>query len=245
MNDELLSEDQSVLKNLHDEIIDEILYLQDLFSLKVDKINYILTNCIFYFLVLPLLCGSLISMTKPKIAISVSMYVMVAIFNYVKDEAFLNLFFAVLFYEKLNKKLIRYIENYPKNIRNYYYDWNAQKKGNYTSFTSYISSNFSENFIKSLIFVTDSPYPEINAVVKKFDKLCEENPNINSSGNYFQMLLEDVLGKFSNSEIDIMTTFHKNVSIATGMNVGLTTTDHKRDSVIRVAERMFAKSKVF
>ena len=49
---------------LHERICDDILYFQDIFSIGIEKINYILTNCIFHFLVLPTLCNSLI--IKPE-----------------------------------------------------------------------------------------------------------------------------------------------------------------------------------
>jgi len=45
---------------LHERICNDILYFQDIFSINIEKVNYILTNCIFHFLVLPTLCNSLI-----------------------------------------------------------------------------------------------------------------------------------------------------------------------------------------
>ena len=49
---------------LHERICNDILYFQDIFSINNEKINYILTNCIFHFLILPTLCNSLI--VKPE-----------------------------------------------------------------------------------------------------------------------------------------------------------------------------------
>ena len=53
---------------LHERICNDILYFQDIFSINIEKVNYILTNCIFHFLVLPTLCNSLIinSITEKK-----------------------------------------------------------------------------------------------------------------------------------------------------------------------------------
>ena len=45
---------------LHERICNDILYFQDIFSINIEKVNYILTNCIFHFLVLPTLCNSLV-----------------------------------------------------------------------------------------------------------------------------------------------------------------------------------------
>lgn len=244
LNDEIMQDDQQLLKNIHDDIIDDILYLQDIFSLKIEKINFMLANCIFYYLVLPLLCGSIVSLTKPKIAISVAIYLMLTLFYLIKDEAFNNMLFVILFYEKLTKKLLRYMDDYPKNVRNYFYDWTSQKKSNYNSFSNYITGNFSEAFVKSLIYQSTSSYPEILAIVKKYEKLSEENMGVVNGPNFFQNLLEDVLSKFSHSEIDIMMTYHKNMSISTGINVGLSTSDNKKDCVINIMNRMLEKMKV-
>lgn len=64
LNDESLSDDFKSLNDINDDILDLILYFQDIFSLKNIKINNVLTNCIFYYLILPLLVGALISLTK-------------------------------------------------------------------------------------------------------------------------------------------------------------------------------------
>lgn len=241
LNEEIISDDQVSLKNIHDDIIDDILYIQDIFSLKIEKINYILTNSLFYYMVLPLLCGSLVSMTKPLIAISVSLYVTLTLFHYIKNQHFLNLLYTVFFSEKLNEKLVKYMEVYPKNMKNYFFDWNAQKKSTYNSFTSYISSNFSEPFIKSLVYQINPSHSEINTIIKKHDKLIDEMDQ--NSSEYLKILIEDVLSKFSNSEFDIMTAYHKNISIATGVNVGLVMADYKQECVTRITERMFNKIK--
>ena len=49
---------------LHERICNDILYFQDIFSINIEKINFILTNCIFHFLILPTLCNSII--IKPE-----------------------------------------------------------------------------------------------------------------------------------------------------------------------------------
>jgi len=130
-------------------------------------------------------------------------------------------------------------------LKGYFFEWNQQKKSNIKSFTNYVATNFSEPFLKSLIFQTNSPYAEVLLIVKKFDKLTEENfsDNNNSSidiNDYgvFQVLLEDVLSKFSNSEFDVMTIHHQNLSKATGINLGLTTSDIKKSSPVYVLNKM-------
>jgi hypothetical protein len=57
-------------------------------------------------------------------------------------------------------------------------------------------------------------------------------------------MLEELLSKFSNSEFSIMQQYHKNISIATGINVGLITTDFKQKSVYRLLEKFYYKTKL-
>ena len=45
---------------LHERICNGILYFQDIFGINIEKINYILINCIFHFIILPTLLNSLI-----------------------------------------------------------------------------------------------------------------------------------------------------------------------------------------
>ena len=47
-------------KILYEEIINDIMYMQDIYSIEIVKINYILTNCVFHYLILPVVCNSLI-----------------------------------------------------------------------------------------------------------------------------------------------------------------------------------------
>ena len=64
VNNEITADDQELLKSIYDEIYDDILYLQDIFSLKNKKINFILTNSMFYYLIFPLLIDSITSISK-------------------------------------------------------------------------------------------------------------------------------------------------------------------------------------
>ncbi len=92
-----------------------------------------------------------------------------------------------------------------------------------------------------MIFQINSPFPEILAIVRKYEKLSEEI----TSENFFKNILEELLSKFSKSEFSSMQQYHKNISIATGMNVGLVTNDFKQKSIYRLIERYFYKIKVY
>ena len=68
LNEEVICDDNfKLLNDVHDEILDLVLYIQDIFSLKIDKIDYIIINCLFYYLVLPVLVGAIVSIGKVMI----------------------------------------------------------------------------------------------------------------------------------------------------------------------------------
>jgi protein CLEC16A len=64
LNEESLSDDFKGLNDINDDILDIIMYFQDIFSMKNPKINNVLINCIFYYIVCPLLIGAITSFSK-------------------------------------------------------------------------------------------------------------------------------------------------------------------------------------
>ena len=98
-----------------------------------------------------------------------------------------------------------------------------------------ISFNFSDPFIKSLIYLKSSVYPELSQLLKKYEKT-----NFDSTNElFYKTLLADVLDKFSGKELDAMQDYHKILSISTGVNIGLVTSDYKKKSIMRVYEKLF------
>ena len=45
---------------LHEQIINDIMFIQDIFSVGIEKINFILINSIFHFVILPIICNTLV-----------------------------------------------------------------------------------------------------------------------------------------------------------------------------------------
>ncbi len=215
-------------KSLQEDIIDDIIYIQDIFSLEIDKINYILTNCLFYYCILPLILKSLISNEKGKININIALYSLSMMLYYIKNENFLNILFTLIFIELRNKGLDKYIHNYPIQPTNYYYDWNKQKKQTLLTFQTYIQYNCSGPFLRSLIYNKNSTMNEIKEIVNKYKQISEKDDQFNPNSNTFLTdITKDILNYFSNSEINIMTMYHNCLSTATGINCGLSTKNNK------------------
>ena len=179
--------------------------------MKIERITYLLTNSIFYYFILPLLCGSLTSINKPRIAISVSLYIFVIIFHFIKEESFLNTLFMVLFEKNVDKRLKGFIDYEPDIPKGFHFDWSTQRDSNVKSFVNLITQNFSDSFLQSLVYMSNSPYPEVQNIVNFFEKYNDDNFNMsnNSSNimnkkNFMESLLEQVLCKFTQSQLNLM-----------------------------------------
>ena len=252
LNDEIMSDDPEYngLHSVQDDIIIDILFFQDIFSLKITKVSLLLKNSLFYYTILPLLCGSLVSVNRPRIAISTSLYIMILFFEYIQDESFINTLYAILFLNKISWKINSMINEYPAACKNFYSEWKDQKKSSYLSYFDYICQNFSEPFINLIVsnytnFQGEeliSDYHEINNIKKKVKKKFENGFDITNNDHY-QTVLQEVLKHMSKGDLDIMISFHKNLGIATGVNVGLYSDDYRKHSVLMIMHKMFYKIK--
>lgn len=165
-------------------------------------------------------------------------------FKYIKNQSFINIVFSLVFLKKIDQKMINLIKNFPPPPQNYFNDW-SQKKNYYSTSFSFcnsmlnldISTNFSKSFIKSLMYRLNSPYLEVNSIVKKYEKEAEDE-------NLYENLLEDLLQKLQNSELSIMKQYHKNLSIATGINVGLLCDVIEEKNFFKRMDKFFIKIKV-
>ena len=61
LNKQINVDDQNLLISLNEDVIDDIMYIQDILSLNIGKINYCLINCVYYYLLLPVCINSLIT----------------------------------------------------------------------------------------------------------------------------------------------------------------------------------------
>ena len=146
MNEEIMLNDKfKQLNDSHDEMIDLILYIQDIFSLNIERIDYILINCLIFYLVLPLLVSGIISVAKvfifyfqPIVSIQVCIYMLIQFFKYIKNQCFLNTLFSLIFLQKIDQKIFNYIKIFPCPPQNYFNDWSKQK--NY--YSTYYKLNY-------------------------------------------------------------------------------------------------------
>ena len=158
---------------------------------------------------------------------NISFFVLTLFFKYIKNENFLNSLTLVLFSKKIHFKLIEQCQNPPKNLSNYETDWNNAIKPQKFKFRDYVMLNYTENFAKALLFDINSPFSDINSLIKKLEnkyKGLNGGLNINSPDVY-KSILEELYHIFSNREMEAMHIYHSQISKATGIQTGLSYKD--------------------
>ena len=163
-------------KTLQEDIVEEIIFVQDIFILKIDEINHILTNSLFYYCILPYV----INTKFDKIQLNIKLYFLNVLFTFIQDESFLNILFTILFFPFQIVEIKNFINNMPVEPDNYFYSW-KEKNNNIqlssSSFSNYIKYNYNKNTIHYIKSSKNSKFPEFNQIKNKF------NNNINNKND--------------------------------------------------------------
>ena len=61
LNKKIIKRQEEDCAILMEDIINDIMYIEDIFSINIEKINYILINCIFHYLIIPVICNSIVN----------------------------------------------------------------------------------------------------------------------------------------------------------------------------------------
>ena len=107
----------SKLQKEHDFIIDIIYYISDLLSLNIEKINFILINCMLNEIIMPLLF-TLISKNTQAVTIYHSLYMLCLILFTIKNEFLYKVIILYLFNEKISINIFSKLKQEPFSIIN-------------------------------------------------------------------------------------------------------------------------------
>jgi len=236
-----------IYKSLHDDLIDEILYFQDVLSINDEQIVTAVLNSLLYYYICPLLLGSLYNykyffqknkndMIKYIVSPEISLYIFTLIFSNIHNDILLNLICSLLFKKEINSELItnyiniHYIKNYPIYPYNYFYEHKEQnnKEKNLT-FLQYITYNFNQKFICSLLMSQNTKYKEIVALKKKYEKSFDD-PEFDPYENY-DNIFNDVTLKLAQKDKDFMREYHNVISKATGIKCGLSENENENNAL--------------
>ena len=226
INDEVENKNINNLPYLYDDLIDEATYIDDLLNLNLDKINYIIINCIFYYFIFPVICGAL-SERSNKISKKVALFLIIFFFVNMKNEIFKNCLFSLLFFEELSQDL-DYLFTYPQEKANYsFYPENNKE----ISFFQYISENYSSKLLLTIIKKDNiiynkykDKYPQLGAILEKCEGMYEKIDQSKADDYSFidaKEKIEMILNSFFNEdESNNMSQYHLNLSMSTGLGVG-------------------------
>ena len=225
-------------KSLHDDLIDEILYYQDILSINDEKIITAAINSLLYYYICPLLLGSIFNYkyffkddkknlnVKFLISPEIAIYIFTLIISNINNDSLLNIICYLLFKKEINSDIIENFVNihfsgkYPICPSNYscsYKEQNFKEKN--INFLQYITYNFNQKFICSLLLSKNSKFKEIIQLQKKYEK-CFEDPEFDPYEKY-ESIYNEINSKFSKKEKDFMREYHNNISRATGIKCGI------------------------
>ena len=223
INNDVENKNCNNLQYLYDDLIDEATYIDDLLNLNLNKINYIIINCMFYYFILPVICGAL-SETTNKISKKLAVFLIIFFFINMKNETFKNCLFSLLFFEQLSQDL-DYLLTYPQEKANYSFHPNNEKE---PSFIQYISENYSSKFLLTIIQKDNiiynkykNNYPQLGTILQKCNGMYQKLMNKELLFIDVKEKIEMILNSFFNEEeSNFMSQYHLNLSMSTGLGVG-------------------------
>ena len=233
-------------KIYHDDLIDEILYIQDLLSIHDEQISSILLNSLLYYYICPLLLGSIYNFKfffkdkkeKEKEFISymispqLALYILTIFITNIKNDSFLNLICFLLFKKEINTELIsKFVDIhqkdkyplYPKSYTCLFKDTLYKEK--HITFVQYITCNFNQNFICSLLTEKNPKFKEIILLQKKYENAFAD-PEFDPYDKYDE-IYKEVISKFSKKDMDFMLDYHNTISRATGIKCGISENEYE------------------
>ena len=231
------------LKGMHDDLIDEILYLNDILSINDSDISFVLLNSLLYYYICPLLLGSLYNYKyfidkiirdtyiNYLITPEISLYMLTLFLSNIHNDSLLNILCGLLFKYKINKEIItkfiniQFNGNCPKYPSNYCYTYKDQSyKEKKLTFVQYITYNFNKKFICNLIMKQNNKYYEVMELNSKYEKKFDSN--FNQYENY-DNIFKDVISYFYKKDKKFMRDYHNLISLATGIKSGLSENEYE------------------
>ena len=216
---------ESRLKEIEESLIDDILFMQDILSVGIQKINYILINCLFS-IPLQYLFNCILTHTNANVAF----YILNLILKNIKNECINNLISFVLYSSQIHIKINENIASQEsQEIYNILY---LNKLVSHHSecqnliFDEYIILVFSENFLKSIKHIKNETktFEEIKYTANLLKKNISDN--INDVSNALRIISE-ILQKNSKCQniIKKMEAYHGLISRISGINIGISYND--------------------
>ena len=225
-------------KEFKEKIVEDLLFIQDILSINIDKVNYIIINC-FFSIIFLFLFNKIISFSNNtsnsniKSEVSKSINIFRLIFKSIKNEYIKNIICFLFFSKKILRKINQYLmkenkgENKENKIENnkllnsIYFNFNYCYSK--IKFEDFIICNYSPNFLKSLRYIIKQLginekmiYPEI----KEISNILKTKEEVDDIQLIIQYLNEKLVND-NNNFIKRMYNFHSFISEKTGIDCGI------------------------
>ena len=225
MNDKIFEKNATNINYLFDDLIEETIYIDDILNLNLPKINYVVMNCIFYYLILPIICGSISEKTN-RISKNLSIFLLIFFFLNIKNLCFKNCLFTLLFFDNINND-IESLLTIPPDKKNYSYKMEDKKD---ISFNQFISENYSTEFLLTIIQEDNiiytkynKKYPQLSQILQKCRGIAKNLLSLDNKMNFTEVKdkLETVINcYFTEEQSNSMGEYHRNLCMSTGVGVG-------------------------
>ena len=235
IKEEINNQNTKKISYLFDDLYDEIIYIDDLLNLKLERINYILINCFFYFFIIPILCGSICDMNK-KVSKSMALFILIFFFVNMKNEVFKNCLFSLLFLDELNQDMEQFL-NLEKDLKDFFInnininnEQNQNNINNQISFSQFFSEHYTYYFLLTLIESNNIIYTKYGKIYPQLNEIMENGKGLSNELIYEKKYsydekvkkLHEIIDKYLDKEDLInMKNYHEYLSKATGLLIGI------------------------
>ena len=219
-------------KEIEEYLVDDILFIQDILSIGIKKINYIIINCLFS-IPLRYLFYCILSHKK----INICFYILNLFLKNIENDCINNLITFILYSSKINSKLhdfITYKES--QEIYNLLYlnkFLSHHLCANNLLFDEYIILVYSKPFLKSIPHIKQDfqIYQEIKEISDYIQK--KDNDIRNEDINIYISIISEIINRnnknnnkiYLNKIIQKMELYHNLISRYTGINIGISKED--------------------
>ena len=239
IKEEVKNQNSKKISYLFDDLYDEIIYLDDLLNLKLERINFILINCFFSYFIIPLLCGS-ICQTNKKLNQEMALFILIFFFVNMKNEVFKNCLFSILFLDELNLDFEDFLNN-DKELGDFFIkcinindETNQNNINNDKSFSQFFSEHYTYYFLLTLIENNNiiytkygKIYPQLEDIIKEGKELSNEltyGSDTHKEYAYDEKIkkLHEIFDKFlGEDDLNSMKKYHEYISKTTGLLIGV------------------------
>jgi len=202
-------------------LIDDISFIQDILSINIPKINYLLINTIFY-IPLSYLFNNILTRQNADI----SFYILRLFLENLENEEIKNIIIFILYCSHIQIKIIEIVANeetmsilklLDQNKYIFHCNMKNNKNNNKLSFDDYIILNYSKKFLSSLRYIkeTDNTYEELKYISKELNYNENTDNDIYLSINILNKKVDRI-----NIVIKQIKNYHDFISKATGISCG-------------------------